>query len=80
MKELDLESSSKLWIEIANEDDALTVCAGLGDANTASARTFQNLDRVLYLALKGRRGGLEIVISTSRIRHAIEYYRLQATE
>ncbi|KAL4886825.1 hypothetical protein BJY04DRAFT_42324 [Aspergillus karnatakaensis] len=36
MKKLDLDSSSKAWISLANEVDALLVCSGLGDAITAA--------------------------------------------
>lgn len=36
MKELDLGLSSKVWIEIANTADVVLVCAGLGDAITAT--------------------------------------------
>ncbi|CAI7661292.1 unnamed protein product [Penicillium pancosmium] len=36
MKELDLGLSSKAWIEIANIADVVLICAGLGDAITAT--------------------------------------------
>lgn len=39
MKELHVEKrAGKAWIDIANEVDAVFVCAGLGDAITAADR------------------------------------------